>query len=91
MGRTLGNEVAVRRMVVSFPPFGAFRLSLLQHFALCYLKPLLGLMADFVDEDRLRADAESDEFDTEEDSGRSESGNSELTLPEEIGKVENLD
>ena len=24
MGRTLGNEVAVRRMVVSFPPFGAF-------------------------------------------------------------------
>ena len=48
-------------------------------------------MVDFVDEDRLRADVESDEFDTEEDLGRSESGNSELTLPEEIGKVENLD
>ena len=81
-------------MVVSFPPLGTFQLSLLQHFALCYLKPFLGSMADFEDEERLRADVESDEFDIEEDSdelaeGRSELPNSELTLPEKIGEEDN--
>ena len=83
-------------MVVFFPPLGTFQLSLLQHFALHYLKPFLGSMADFEDEERPRVDVESNKFDTEEDSdelaeGRSELPNSELTLPEEIGEVENYE
>ena|ERR1700683_3405263 len=94
MERTLENEVAVQRMVVSFPPLGTFQLSLLQRFVLRYLRPFLGSMADFEDEERSRADVESDEFDTEEDSdelaeGRNELQNSELTLPEGMGEVEN--
>ena len=49
LGGSLDGEVAVQRMVVSFPPSGDFQLSLFQRLAMRFLKPFLGSMADFVD------------------------------------------
>ena len=60
-----------------------------------FLKPFLGLMADFVDLERVKADMESAETYSGEESGgtdevaeeQSELGDSELTLSEEIQGV----
>src|ERR1700691_2139972 len=85
-------QVTIQRRVVLSPPTG---LSFLQHFAMHFLKPLLGLMADFVDLERVKADMESAEAYFGEESGgtdevteeQSELGDSELTLSEEIQGV----
>ena len=60
-----------------------------------FLKPFLGSMADFVDLERVKADMESAEAYSDEESGgtdevtekQSELGDSELTLSEEIQGV----
>jgi hypothetical protein len=65
---SLDGEVAIQRMVVSSPT-GDFWLSLLQCFAMCFLKPLLESMADFVDLERVKADMESAEAYSGEESG----------------------
>jgi len=82
-------------MVVSFPPSGDFQLSLFQHLAIHFFKPFLGLMADFVDLESVKADMESAVTYSGEESGstdevaeeQSELGDSELTLSEEIQGV----
>src|ERR1700727_3560532 len=91
----MDGEVAVQRMVVSSPPSGDFQLSLFQHLAICFLKPFLGLMADFVDLEGVKADMESATTYSGEESGstdevaeeKSELGDSELPLSEEIQGV----
>jgi hypothetical protein len=95
LGGFLDGEVAIQRMVVSFPPTRDFQLSLLQHFAMCFLKPFLGSMADFVDLERVKAKMESAEAYSDEESGgtdevaeeQSELGDSDLTLSVEIQGV----
>ena len=59
LGGSLDGEVAIQIMVVLFPPTGDFQLSLFQRFAMRFLKPSLGSMADFVDLERVKADMES--------------------------------
>src|SRR6202046_719117 len=88
LGGSLDGEVVIQRMVVSFSPTGDFRLSLFQRFAMHFLKPFLGSMADFVDLKRVKADMESAEMYSDEESGgtdevteeQSELGDSDLTL-----------
>src|SRR6202451_166387 len=95
LGGSLDGEVAVQRMVVSFPPSGDFQLSLFQRLAMRFLKPFLGSMADFVDLEGVKADMESATAYFGEESGstdevaeeQSELGDSELTLSEEIQGV----
>jgi hypothetical protein len=82
-------------MVVSSPPTGDFRLSLFQCFAMHFLKPFLGSMADSVDLERVKADMESAEaYSNEESRGtdevaeeQSELEDSDLTLSGEIQGV----
>ena len=95
LGGSLDGEVVIQRMVVSSPPTGDFQLSLFQHFAMHLLKPFLGSMADFVDLEQVKADMESAETYSGEESGgtdevageQSELGDSELTLSKEIQDV----
>ena len=95
LGGSLNGEVAVERVVVSFPPSGDFQLFLFQRLAMHFLKPFLGLMADFVDLEKVKADMESAVTYSGEESGstdevaeeQSELGDSELTLSEEIQGV----
>jgi len=50
-GRALEGEMTLRRMVVSIE-LSHFQLSLFQHFQLHFLKCFLGMMLNFLDEDR---------------------------------------
>jgi hypothetical protein len=50
-GRPLEGEMTLRRMVVSIEP-SHFRLSLFQCFQLHFLKHFLGMILNFLDEDR---------------------------------------
>jgi len=59
LGGSLDGEVVTQRMVVLSPPTGDFQLSLFQCFAMHFLKPFLGLMANLVDLERVKADMES--------------------------------
>jgi hypothetical protein len=95
LGGSLGGEVAIERVVVSSPPTGDFWLSLFQHFAMCFLKPLLGSMPNFVDLERVKTDMESAGAYSSEESGgtdevaeeQSQLGDSKLALSVEIQDV----
>src|SRR6202451_580767 len=95
LGGSLDGEVAIQIMVVLFPPTGDFQLSLFQPFAMRFLKPFLGSMADFADLERVKADMESAEAYSDEESGSTDEvakeqsglGDSDLTLSEEIQGV----